>query len=100
MNKHTPGPWSAPSAGIYAGPIVDGYATGPMIATLGGREVTKQMKKHGRDLREAVANARLMAAAPCLLVSLERVLAWIDAGCDPSDRSIADARRAVQSARS
>ena len=75
--KHTPGPWSAPSAGIYAGPMVDGYATGPLIASVGTREVLKQMRKFKRNtLQEVDANARLIAAAPDLLAALEAVLPY------------------------
>lgn len=61
--QHTPGPWSSPSAGIYGGPIVDQYATGPLIATTGTRAILSSMRKHGRDtLYETEANARRIVA--------------------------------------
>lgn len=47
---------------------------------------------HGKD------NGPLLAAAPDLLASLRRIVSWIDAGCDPSSKSIEEARAAIAKA--
>jgi hypothetical protein len=44
------------------------------------------------DQSEDRNNARLIAAAPELRDALARLLAWIDADCDPSRQSLATAR--------
>lgn len=71
IEKITPGPWVAPSAGVWT---ADGSM---MVADLGGREVTKSRKRAGRtDVR---ADARLIAAAPELLEALRVVVAdWTE----------------------
>jgi len=74
--KYTPRPWSAPSAGIYAGQITNGCATGPMIATTGTAEIMRSMRRHGLDPRQTVGNARLIAAAPDLLAIAQEIVAW------------------------
>lgn len=51
--SHTPGPWEAPSAGIYAGDV--------MVATVGSREVVRAMRKAGRE-HEILSNARRIVA--------------------------------------
>jgi len=67
--KHTPGPWNAPSAGVYA-------ACGAMVASCGAAEIVRSLRRHGRvDRQEIPANARLVAAAPMLLEACERAVA-------------------------
>lgn len=41
---------------------------------------------------------KMHSAAPALYVALTRILHWIDAGCDPSDKAIAMARHAINAA--
>ena len=57
MRQHTPGPWIAPSAGLYT-------ARGAMLATAGTAACVRSQRKHGISDSEALANVRLMAAAP------------------------------------
>jgi hypothetical protein len=44
------------------------------------------------------AAANLANAAPAMLAALQRVAAWIDAGCDPSRKSIEAVRAAIAAA--
>lgn len=60
--KHTQGPWEHRTFAIYAGKELIGHTGG----TLGA----------GPKTMEQEANARLMAAAPDLLESLEEMIAW------------------------
>lgn len=59
---HTPEPWDAPSAGIYAGPM--------LVATLGSRDVIASRRKHGgtesihHDARRIAACVNFMAGTP------------------------------------
>ena len=55
--EHTPGLLTAPSAGIYVGPMIDGRAKGPMIATIGTAEIGESRQKHGLK-RFNIADAR------------------------------------------
>lgn len=41
----------------------------------------------------------LHAAAPKLLAAGERILAWIDSGCDPSSKAIDDLRAVIAEAK-
>jgi len=55
------GPWTAPSAGVYA-------ADGELVCTLGTVEVTDAYRKRGDGAGRMVADtATLIAAAPLLL---------------------------------
>lgn len=47
---------------------------------------------------ETVAYAKLFVAAPELAAALTRIVAWIDAGCDPSTKSLDAARAALAKA--
>jgi hypothetical protein len=81
MSKHTPGPWHAPSAGIWT---ADNRT---MVASLGSREVVKS----GRSTRvnyveEHLANARLIAAAPELIAALQLLVTLKDT--KPADYEI------------
>lgn len=64
--KHTPGPWHI---GMQPGPIIYG-PNGEQVADLRGERKTLVV-----ELDEAVANTKLIAAAPELLAALE---AWVD----------------------
>jgi hypothetical protein len=70
---HTPGPWSAPSAAIYAGPIVGRVAQGPKIAELGTVQILKSRRAAGLSDATIAADARLMAAAPAMLAALRQI---------------------------
>lgn len=90
---HTPGPWSAPSAGVY-GP------DGLLVCTLGTADVVRAYKKRGYFDGGAViaANARLIAAAPELLAALERLIAQAQRATEadePTDFGDIDAARAA-----
>ena len=61
MNPHTPGPWHL---GMRPGPMIYG-PLGEQVADLRGLT----LEKH-----ETIANARLIAAAPDLLLALERLV--------------------------
>ena len=64
MTQHTPGPWKAIAAAVYAGrPLSTVVVSGD----------------HGRlSADEAEANARLIAAAPELLEACKQMLAALD----------------------
>lgn len=62
---HTPGPWIAPSAGVWT-------EDGIMIADCGSVDVISSLQKAGRDpIFDVMANTRLIAAAPTMLRTLE-----------------------------
>lgn len=78
--KHTPGPWSAPSAGIWT---ADGKC---LIAELGSRAVVKSRRAYARkyygddathnpaEMALSLADAKLIAAAPALLAACEAII--------------------------
>lgn len=80
MNKHTPGPWASDNVGAVIG--ADGFSVGIAFQ----RASTRVEYEEGGWLeRDAVANARLMAAAPDLLEALESLLSYHDkCGVDSS----------------
>ena len=82
--KFTEGPWHMDSEGGVCG----GFR--------GDETVVDNVS--GSSPNEAVANARLIAAAPELLEALHRIVEWVDAGCDPSQKSIEAARAALAKA--
>jgi len=95
--EHSPGPWKI--AG-YAGPREE---TGALIVDALGQEVALTATVHGpvsagepMDWKRYYLNARLIAAAPEMLLALEQLVG----GCDPKT-SIEDRGRqaAVDSAR-
>ncbi len=65
---HTPGPWYI---SMQPGPIIYG-AKGAQVADLRGERKTLVV-----ELDEAVANTRLIAAAPELLAALERCVHYL-----------------------
>ena len=77
--KHTAGPWKAPSAGIWT---ADGCC---MVAALGGREVTASRREYARrnlgdtetcnraEMDTLRADLALIAAAPDLLSALQAI---------------------------
>lgn len=85
MSAHTPGPWSADAEGCE---IFSPSANG-RVAMVGERS----------DIEVERANARLIAAAPDLLTSLEKMLEvyWQDDGETPPQFILA-ARAAIAKA--
>jgi hypothetical protein len=95
--KHTAGPWmmdehdklnSARAYGIVRdiGPETDEPDSPRMTEVIA--EVC--------DGPTAEADARLIAAAPAMAEALERIVAWIAAGCDPSRKSLEAACAALE----
>ena len=88
MTQHTPGPWSQ-----YTGQPRDigiEYAKGAVVSA---NRLTAVAYAETRD--ECNANARLIAAAPDLLLHLERVTAWLttlggDKSLDPEIAGLCD----------
>jgi len=70
--KPTPGPWRAPSAGIY----------GPddlLICSLGHEDTVRAYRARGDTCGELLmANARLIAAAPELVAAIVALLPFVD----------------------
>ncbi len=108
--KHTPGPWTVtvdPDAcGRYdirehriAEEAIESAADRCLEDDpLGlGAENADKLFESQSALREA--NKALIAAAPDLLAALEKVIAWLDAGCDPSRVSLENARAAIAKAK-
>lgn len=62
MNKHTPGPWLIEVNGFIIAP--DGFSVADC--------------DRGRDVNEADANARLIAAAPDMLMALKNIRKYIE----------------------
>lgn len=80
-SKHTPGPWNrTPTQGGEPGLIIESIDSpdGHIVATA-LRSLQTGVAAVGTDWRtkeEAEANARLIAAAPDLLLALKAVLGW------------------------
>ena len=88
MSKHTPGPWRVVEDRVPAS--LEVYAGKTAIAECWRRA----------DALTELANARLVAAAPELLQSLQEVIQYFDApgdGCF-SDAQLAKARAAISNA--
>ncbi len=90
MSKHTPGPWHAtvpPSSDIHFIRNIDSDDAG-QIAKVRVGPVLEQA--------EALANARLIAAAPDLLEALECLQEWVD-NCfqEYSDAEVCSVARAA-----
>jgi hypothetical protein len=94
-DKHTPGPWHADGLEIWATKAVRFNLTTvgtPMIAA-----VCAHADMEGGS--PANANARLIAAAPDLLESLQEIVAAADgAGWSQLDATLAKARAAIAKA--
>lgn len=98
-NKHTQGPWTLTADPLHfhsLTTVIGGKAShqknGPpqqMIVQVGGFA----------EWKEAEANARLIAAAPDLLVALQEIVAAADgAGWSQLDATLAKARAAITKA--
>ncbi len=102
MSGHTPGPWKAEALGDICIQIVNERgeeAATVFKSTFDGYEEREGWKRERRKNHpNAEANARLIAAAPDVTEKAIRVLAWLDAGCDPSDKSVAELRAAIAKA--
>jgi hypothetical protein len=67
------GPWTAPSAAVYA-------ADGDLVCTLGTAEVVKAYRKRGDTNGAMIAEAvRFIAAAPKMYAKLEKIAGWLEA---------------------
>lgn len=84
MNKHTPGPWNVlfdDTGGPFTGwPSVE--ASDELDCSIVHRAGFKQEYWGDLSQREAIANARLIAAAPDLLDALESVWLWMENQAD------------------
>jgi hypothetical protein len=94
-DKHTPGPWGwddVPGSGIQ---IRGPYKGGTRLLFI---EIWRQFPEREWDA-EMEANARLIAAAPDLLESLQEIVAAADgAGWSQLDATLAKARAAIAKA--
>lgn len=75
MAQHTPGPWTVFSPGDEAWPGIEAPEVGTSIAVFENKE-SEYAGIQGRNREEALANARLIAAAPDMLAALEALTAW------------------------
>ncbi len=84
--KHTPGPWR----------VETGY---PSVSSRQAPDLAL-CNDQAIPMSERLANARLIAAAPCLLAALQAVVAWMDAPDESafSDEQLAQARAAIAKA--
>jgi hypothetical protein len=83
--KHTPGPWIAAS-------YYDGMET--LAVTAGSASIASViMQPRGTpdDVPEALANARVIAAAPRMLEALRLILGQLE-HADPTDKAAREAR--------
>ena len=81
-SANTPWPWNVGGMGVVIDARMNAIALpGP-----------------GKLAVEQDANARLIAAAPELLTSLKMIMSWVDAGCDPSKKSLHASREAIAKA--
>jgi hypothetical protein len=81
VSAHTLGEWQAHGRGIFAGDVQVGTASHPRDK----EEAPDQ--KFPAEYDEAIANARLMAAAPDLLRALQEVVRISDRKHDAWDRA-------------
>lgn len=96
MNKWTPGEWSVPGKGYYRDLVqiplrgIDCERIGFQIGFVSGHKE-----------EEALANARLISAAPELYEALERLLKWVDpiAGDNRNDAAAKEEMESVSVAR-
>ena len=94
-DKHTPGPWRVTPEGCIASEH-DGYV--PIITPF-RREANRD--QHGNATPQALANARLIAAAPEMLEALEDVMALVEKNGHllPANKKWAIARDAIKEAK-
>ena len=77
MAKYTPGPWRSGRNHVSTGTVAIRQHTGDEIAYV---HCARQGYGHKQNEAEALANARLMAGAPDLLLALENVLHIFEPG--------------------
>lgn len=94
MSAHTPGPWKAvPVDGEWSVRTLSPFApTGQTVVHIGPDCVSERNRPVCSG--EAVANARLIAAAPDLLAALETFLAWYETAALPREQIVGLAARA------
>jgi hypothetical protein len=94
-HAHTPGPWVVLSDDDRA--VIVGNArtqSTPIVEIL-----FDEIETFAPVIEEAIANARLIAAAPDLMAALERLVANLDEGDFISTTRIDDARAAIAKAK-
>lgn len=106
VNQHTPGPWHNHHITEVAEPADGEFVSATGITTVdefefltfGRRGDLVAFVPHDRAHH---ANSRLIAAAPCLLSALERLMGEIGDGfnCDPSDDTLSQCWSAIRKAR-
>lgn len=77
--KHTPGPWVNDDGLVYGQETRERFQPSPSIDIFDAKEWPAELE------REAHANARLIAAAPELLVALNDTLAYIVSYAESAD---------------
>lgn len=93
MSAHTPGPWAVNEK--FRKPIV-GYDVGD-----GGDLLPIVDAVHGYNMKQARANARLIAAAPDLLEAAQSYIAdRAEAGCTADSAAVKRLRAAIAKATS
>lgn len=95
MSKHTPGPWKQGGKhGHNAGTI---YAPGKedAIASVYGIPMHTQVEDVPERYAEGMANARLVAASPELLVALKLIVADLPSNRDWLDPAVEQMARAA-----
>ncbi len=93
--KHTPGPWNLGNSDIpvSAVSVNGGNRKHTTLARIASPEFV------GMSLQEGLANARLIASAPELLVALEQMLNLNSLGAYEQSAAISAARAAIAKAR-
>jgi hypothetical protein len=66
MNKHTPGPWQARGSTVLANSHIGTNCTDADVAVYGAPLVCESIRSD--------ANARLIAASPCMLEALRNIV--------------------------
>ena len=96
VSQHTPGPWDCDSETMEIFSVAESHGCG-WVAVVGGTDSVGVILPPG--MRSA--NARLIAAAPCLLAALERLMSEVGDGfnCDPSDGTLSQCWSAIRKAR-
>lgn len=92
--SHTPGPWNCSGDGAEVWPMEGDKAQVELARIAGPWDSSSWF---GKD--EALANARLISAAPDLLEACELLLIYLGDWNDMEDETCAAARRAIAKAR-
>jgi len=82
MNKHTPGPWETDKVAVRSG--------GPNGRQICLCEITVRGRPYDETYDEAIANARLIAAAPDLLEALKEWVGYVPSSTDEIEQARID----------